>query len=468
MPIQFGGLATGLDTATLITQLMNLERLPIARLETEKIWQNGRLAAFTELDGKLKAFADSIKTLGNSDTLLKRSVKQSASDFLTASVSSEALAGSSYQVEVLSLAQMQKSVTESGVTSKTDSTFGTGDLNLTVGGVNHTIAITADNNSLEGIMQAINNADMGVNASIINDGSDSPYRLVLSGKSVSKTFSLDSSGLTGGTDNLGAMNLDNGSGGIINPPTQAATRAHIRVDTIDIYSDSNILKEAIPGVTLDLMQAQEGSFTTLTVNLDQNSITSAIQAFAKGYNEVISFITGQSVINEEGGGVLGGDSGINTIKRHLQNMLTTPVTNDGVFSTLSQLGFKTQKDGTLLVDDKVLSDAVAKNLDSVVSLLAGNGEKKGIIEKFQDYLGSMTNTSTGMLQGRNESINNSIKRINSQIESMEMRLTQRQKVLESQFSAMEILVGNLNSQSAYLNQQMTAITNIMNYNKGNR
>jgi len=463
MTIQFGGLATGLETSSIIEQLMNVERLPIVRLATDKTWLNNRLSAFSQLDTKLKSFADSIKNLNDADTLLKRSIKQSSEDYLTASGSSEALAGTSYQVEVVSLAQVQKSVATTGVASKTSASFGTGTLNLTVDGESHTIDITTENNSLEGIMNAINDADLGVSAAVINDGSSSPYRLILTGENVGKTFSLDSSGLTGGTDPLGAFNLDDGFGNITNPPVQTATQAHIRVDTVDIYSDSNTLTEAIPGVTLDLLKAETGKTTTLNIGIDKTSIKSTIQAFAKGYNEVISFITSQSVIDEKGGGVLGGDSGINSIKRHLQNMLTQSFANSGVFSSLSQLGFETQKDGTLVVNDKTLSAAVNDNLDSVVSLLADDGENDGLAVQFQDYLDSMTNSSSGMLQGRKESINNNIKRVENRIESMEARLEQRQKTLEAQFSAMETLVSGLNSQSSYLTQQMSAISNIMNY-----
>lgn len=463
MTIQFGGLASGLDTSSIIDQLMSLERQPVTRLQTDKTWLNNRLAAFTELDTRLKTFADSIKNLGDTDSLLKRSIKQSTNDFLTASVSSEALAGTSYQVEVLSLAQVQKSVTATGFASKSEAAFGTGTLQVTVGDTSHSIEITSENNSLEGIMQAINKANVGVRAAIINDGSATPYRLSLTGEDVGTTFSFDSSGLTGGSSNLGGINLDDGAGGVINPPVQAATRAHVRIDTVDIYSDSNTLTEAIPGVTLDLVQAKEGSTTTLNINLDRSSIKSTVQSFAKGYNEVVSFIMGQSVINEEGGGVLGGDSGINSIKRHLQRMLTTPFANDGVFVTLSQLGFETQKDGTLTVNDKTLSDAVENNLDSVVSLLAGDGDGKGMAQQFQDYLGSMTNSSSGMLKGRKDSITSSIKRVDKQIESLESRLEHRQKTLEAQFTAMETLVSTLNSQSTYLSQQMDALSNIMNY-----
>ncbi|ADW18311.1 flagellar hook-associated 2 domain-containing protein [Desulfobulbus propionicus DSM 2032] len=461
MTIQFGGLATGLDTSSIINQLMSLERQPITRLEADKTWLNNRLAAFTQLDSKLKSFADSIKNLNDADTLLKRSVKQSSEDYLSATVSSEALAGTSYQVEVVSLAQVQKSISATGFASKTSLSFGTGSLDLTIDGTSHSIDITADNGSLEGIMRAINDADLGVSAAIINDGSGSPYRLVLTGEDVGKTFSLGTSGLSGGTDTLGDFNVDDGSGTITNPPVQAATQAHIRVDTVDIYSSSNTLTEAIPGVTLDLLQAEVGKTTSLSISLDTKSIKSTIEAFAKGYNEVVSFVTGQSIINEKGGGVLGGDSGINSIKRHLQSMLTKPFANSGVFSSLSQLGFETQKDGTLKVNDTTLSAAVSNNLDSVVSLLTGENGKDGLIAEFQDYLQSMTNSSSGMLQGRKQSINNNIKRIDNQITNMETRLEKRQLTLESQFSAMETLVSGLNSQGSYLSQQMTILSNMM-------
>lgn len=460
MTIQFGGLATGLETGSIIEQLMALEKKPITRLEADKTWLNNRSSAFTELDTKLKSFADSIKNLNYSDTLLKRAVKPSSEEFLTASASREALPGTSYQVEVVSLAQVQKSVAQIGVASKTNSSFGTGSLNLTVEGTSHSIDITATNNSLEGIMKAINDADLGVTAGIINDGTGTPYRLILTGEDVAKTFSLNSDGLTGGTYTLGNFNVDDGSGTITNPPVQAAAQAHVRVDTIDIYSDSNTLTEAIPGVTIDLLQAKEGSTTNLNISIDKSSIKSTIEAFAKGYNEVIGFITSQSVINKEGGGVLGGDSGINSIKRHLQSMLTQPFNNSGAFTTMSQLGFETQKDGTLLVNDKILSAAINDNLDGVVSLLAGEENTKGLATQFKDYLYEMTNSGTGMLKGRKDSINTSLKRIDSKIASMEARLEQRQKTMEAQFSAMETLVSGLNAQSSYLTQQMTILSNM--------
>ncbi|MGI6657718.1 MAG: flagellar filament capping protein FliD [Desulfobulbus sp.] len=448
--IQFGGLASGMETNKIVEQLMELERQPIKRLEKDKETLNNRLTAFNELEDKLKSFADAIKDLNFSSTLKKHSVTRSSESFLSASVDQSAIAGASYQVEVVSLAQVQKSISE-GFASKTDPVFGTGNLNLTVDGTTHTIAITAENNSLEGIVQAINEAGLGVSAGIINDGNaDTPFRLSLTGKEVSKAFSLDSSGLTDGTASLGQFNEKDGNGTIINPPIQEARQAHIRVDTVDIYSTTNTIQEAIPGMSLDLLKAEPGSTTSLKVDLDKSSIQSAIEAFATGYNEVVSFITGQSVINGAGGGVLGGDAGMNSIKRHMQSMLTQTVKNSGSFSTLSQLGFRTQKDGTLTVDSKALSKAIETNLDSVVSLMSGEEGVDGIITQYKDYLFTATRSSDGILASRKEGINNNIKRIDDNIKQTETRITKRQASLEAQFTAMESLIAKMNSQSSFL------------------
>ena len=459
MSIQFGGLATGLDTSSIIDQLMNIERQPLTRLEADKTWLNNRLKAFTELDTRLKAFSDSIKDLNYRDTLLKRSTTLGSEEFFTASASRDAVPGASYEVEVVSLARVQKSVSN-GVASSSEALFGTGTLSLSVGEETHTIDIGEGENSLAGIMAAINKADVGVRAAIINDGtvnpdgSSTPFRMVLTGETVAKEFSLDASGLTGG-----AASLDLGV------PIQQAARAHVRVDTIDIYSDSNTLTEAIPGMTLDLRKAEVGATTNLAVNVDKAAIKEAIEGFATGYNKVISFITSQSVINGEGGGVLGGDAGINAIKRRLQTMLTQPAENSGTLRALSQLGFETQKDGTLKVNEKTLGAAIDENLDSVVSLLAGEDGVEGVATRFKNYLFEMTSSGSGLLQGRKESITNNLKRIDTKVDAVQARLEQRQKTLEAQFSAMETLISGLNAQSSYLSQQMTAITNMMSGSK---
>ena len=117
------------------------------------------------------------------------------------------------------------------------------------------------------------------------------------------------------------------------------------------------------------------------------------------------------------------------------------------------------------MNEKTLGAAIDENLDSVVSLLAGEDGVEGVATRFKNYLFEMTSSGSGLLQGRKESITNNLKRIDTKVDAVQARLEQRQKTLEAQFSAMETLISGLNAQSSYLSQQMTAITNMMSGSK---
>ncbi len=458
MTVSFGGLATGLDTNALIDAMMEAERLPVTRMEADKVWLNNRLSAFQEFDGKLNGFLDNIQDLGNRDDYYSRQISQSSQEFLSTTVSNDALVDTSYQVEVQSLAQVQKSYSNAvdgagndiGFSSKTDQILGTGSFVISVDGVDHAIELTSENNSLEGLMTAINDADIGISASIINDGTDSPYRLTFTGQDVGSAFTVDSSGLTGGTESFSTFEV-----------SQPATQAHIVVDGLDIYSDSNTLSEAIPGVTLDLLNAEVGTTTNISISKDNSAIEKNLQSFIDGYNDVVSFVTAQSTYGDSEGGVLGGDSGLNSIKRHLQDMLTSYTDNSGSFKALSQLGLETQKDGTIILNTDVLDDAIDSDIDSVVSLLAGEeGGDGGLATSFNDYLESLTDSSNGLLAGRTESITSNLSRLDDRIEQTELRLAKREETLRAQFNAMEQLVSVMNSESDFLTQQLSSISDL--------
>jgi flagellar hook-associated protein 2 len=446
MAIAFGGLATGLDTNSIIEQLMNAERAPLVRLEADKTWMNNRLSAFTELDARLKSFASSIANLGDKDQLQQRAITSDSSDYFTASVDKTATLDTNYQIDVISLAQVEKDYSDTGYASKSAESFSAGTITINVDGTDQTIDITTGiNNTLDGIMRAINDADIGVSASIVNDGDPTnPYRLTITGDTVGQaiTISDDTVGLGTFTE------------------SQPATQAHIQVDGLDIYSSSNTVTEAIPGVTLNLVKADSAVSTKVSIALDNSSIKGKINAFATGYNDVVSFISSQSTIGDTKGGVLSGDSGINAMKRHLQDWLTTQLPNSSSFSSISQLGLETQKDGTLKVNDTILSAALDSDIDSVVSLLSGPNGDDGIAATFQAYLESQTSSTDGMLAGRESNITSGLSRIDDRIEQMEMRLGKREETMRKQFNAMELLVSSMNAQSDYLTQALSGLENL--------
>lgn len=541
MPITFGGLATGLDTESIVTELMTLERRPVERMEADKTWMTNRLAAYTAFDSMLSSFHSGIKNLDSADVLQTKKVTSSDEKYVSVTADVDAQAGANYQVEVVSLAQVQKSVSQ-GYADKSTSSFGLGDMTLTVGTESiTTITIDSSNNSLEGIMQAINAADVGVSASIINDGTDSPYRLVLTGANVDSAFSLTSTLPTyngdissqlmaGGyadetvayfgsgtlnlstgdqitlsneanslTDMMEAINAETGTTGVTASivadgdnyvlsldggatitatdlaggrndalsltETQAAERAHIRVDNIDVYSDTNTLSEAIPGLSIDLLQAEVGTTTSIGVFEDTQPLMETVQSFVSGYNAVVSYVSSQSKIGDSEGGILGGDAGLNAVKRRLQNLLTTVVDNSGDFMALSQLGMETQKDGTLSLDNLTLTKAIQDHQEDVAKLLSGEDGEGGIAGQFKDYLDEVTDSQVGLLAGRKDNIDSGIKRIDSRIEQAEMRLESKEKAMRKKFAAMEELVSGINNQSSFLTQQMDMLTNMMTRKK---
>ncbi len=452
MAITFGGLATGMDTNAIVDQLIELERGPIKRMEADKLWFTSRLEAYTEFDAKLKSFLSKIEDLDSSEDLLQKTATVASEDFFTATASADAFSGTNYQVEVVSLAQVQKNVS-TGFTDKTLDQFGSGILSFTIGGNTSDVTIAAGEGSLEGIINAINDADIGVSAAIINDGTGNPYRLVLTGDDVGTGFTIDISGLSN------AALLDPAE----NPVsiTQEATEAHIIVDNIDIYSTSNTLTEAIPGVTLNLLKAESGTQTGMNVKIDEDGIKGKIQSFVDGYNSVVSFVTEQSVIDGSEGGILRGDSGLATVKRHLQDMLTTNIGSSGSFNYLSELGLETQRDGTLIINSTVLTSAIQNNLEDVETLLVGEDGVTGIATQFKDYLESNTDMFDGLLAGRKESIDSNVRRIDDRLDQAEMRLLKKEETLRARFDAMEQLVSSMNSQSSFLSQQMSMLNSMV-------
>lgn len=438
MSITFGGLATGIDTESIISALMKVERAPIERLQRDQSYFSSRLEAFAQLDEKLKVLLDRARTMDGPEELAAAAVKQSSTQYLATTVDSQASAGS-YEVTVMALARQQKDVS-AGYADKSAALFGTGSISLTVGGISHELAIGAQDNSLEGIARVINAADLGVGATLIHDGTASPWRLVLTGNEVAETFTLDSSGLAGGT----AEPLQTST-------TQAAQRAQLIIDGIAVYGDSNRIDGAIPGLSIELLSADPNAVTMVQVAADRDAGAVKIRDFVTAYNDIVNFIAQQKDSS------WGNDAVFRSVKGGLQSLLAQSQ-GTGAYSSLAQLGFATQRDGQIRLDEAALSKAMAEDYEAVISLFAGAAVGGGISSRFTTYLGQVTDAATGFYAGRQEGTASSIRRIDQQISNLEVRLEQREKTLRAQFSAMESLVSGLNSQGSYLLQQLSSIS----------
>jgi flagellar hook-associated protein 2 len=132
------------------------------------------------------------------------------------------------------------------------------------------------------------------------------------------------------------------------------------------------------------------------------------------------------------------------------------VKNGGEFRILSEIGITTNLNGTLKQDNSKLDAALENNFDDMVYLLSGDDEADGVMKKFNSLLLDMTSSSQGMYAVQKTSYDSSVKKFDSQIDQMELRMTKREQILRSQFGVMEQLVSSLNAQGDFLTQQMDA------------
>lgn len=437
--ITFGGLATGLDTDSIVSALMGIERQPLERLERDQEYVKNRLAAFTSFDKKLETLLAKFEKLDTDNEIGSYKATPASEEFFTTSASGSAVPGS-YQVEVQALARQQKDVSDAGYASRSEANFTSG--TLTINGTD----ITIENDSLNSLVDKINAANSGdtptgVSASIINDGSG--YRMVLSGEDAATSFTASVAGATT-ANGYAALSFTN---------TQPSSLASIVVDGIAITGNSNTFDEAIPGVTLTVAKENSlGESTNLTVEVDKDGAKIQIEEMVSSYNDIVTFLDEQ----KEAG--WGHDSGFRSAKRRLQNLLVTSVSGSGDIQSLSQLGLETQRDGTLTIDSSTLENAITTDLESIEKLLAGEEGVEGISSQFISYLEDITDSVDGLLPSRKESSDREIRRLDRNISNMEARLDKREETLRAQFSALETLISAMNQDSSFLTQQLSQLS----------
>lgn len=240
------------------------------------------------------------------------------------------------------------------------------------------VVIDSSNNSLEGIRDAINKANMGVSASIVNDGSGTPYHLVLtsaqSGDKGSMKISLSGSGNDVADPALASLLGYDPAGTQGMRQSSAAQNAKLTVNGNEITSASNSVSEAVQGVTISVKSL---GATSLTVNKDSNALRTNVTSFVKAYNDLNTSL--KKLTNYDAdtkvAGALQGDATARSVQSQVRRMLGASVNGlSGDLTTLSQVGITFQKDGTLQLDDAKFNGAVQSSFDDIAGLFAAIGD----------------------------------------------------------------------------------------------
>jgi flagellar hook-associated protein 2 len=400
---------SSLDVNSIVSQLMTVERQPITKLAAKEAGYQAKLSAYGSVKGAVAGFQTALQGLNSASKFQTLTATASDTSVFTASATSIAVAGT-YSLEVTSLAQAQKlaaagqtsSSAAIGAGAATTVTFDFGTISggtlsngvysgatfASNGNGTKSITIDSSNNSLQGIRDAINAAKIGVTATIINDGSGTPYRLTLSSDSngVSNSMKVSVSGDAAvgsllGHDPAGTQNLSE---------TVTAQNANLKVNGVSVTKTSNVVTDVVPGVTLTLNKVTS-SPATLTVARDTNSISSSIGSFVKAYNDLAGTLKNVSAYDaaNQKGAILQGDAAVRSLQSQLRGIIGTAVTGTpGNLTTLSSVGVSFQKDGSLAIDQTKLNDAMNNHFDEIASLFASVGKSTDSLVSFNNATSS--------------------------------------------------------------------------------
>ena len=331
---------TSLDVPSLVTQLMAVERQPITKLNTKVTTAEAKISSF----GTLSSLVSSFQTAAKAMTTGLQTVAATPSDasVFTASAGSTAVPGN-YTVSVSQLAQSQSLVAAGQASSATAIGNGTATTVTFTSSGSGTASITIDssNNTLEGIRDAINAGALGITATIVNDGSGTPYRLALASSSsgASNSFTITTSGGDGAVNSLLAYDP---AGTQSMTQTLAAQDAKLTVNGIAITSASNTVSEAIQGVTLTLKNTT-ATPASVAVARDTTAIETAASSFVEAYNALAGQIKSRSAYgtSTSAGGALAGDGTLRAMQDQLRGIFNTPASG-GTLTSLAQVGIAFQ------------------------------------------------------------------------------------------------------------------------------
>jgi flagellar hook-associated protein 2 len=237
-----------------------------------------------------------------------------------------------------------------------------------------TVTLDTKDQSLQGIRDAINKANIGVTATIVSDGSDTPYHLVITSNKTGAKSTMKIS-VDGSADPAIAALLAYDPAGTQNlTQTSGAQDTKLNMNGIEVTSSSTTVTDAVQGVSLNV--AGLGS-TTLSVSKDTSSVTDAINSFVKAYNTLNTTIAGLTKYDAttKTAAALQGDAAVRSIQTQLRRALGTTVEGlDSDMTNLSQVGISFQKDGSLAVDSSKLSKAMTENFADIAGLFAAVGK----------------------------------------------------------------------------------------------
>jgi flagellar hook-associated protein 2 len=456
--INFSGIASGIDSASLIQSLLDRERsVRIKPLQTSIGELQDTNSAFGELStllSNLQTAAGRFRELNGG--AISRQALSSDESVASASASNSAANGN-YTVTVNSLAK--------NATFSFDDRFATTTTVLQAGinngapAADRTVSVTTGTGAeAETVSVELTNTSTAADyvASYNATATKSVAALVNVGTSASPSYAISISSLNEGTEEGQISDPTVGAelAGVFGAFSRdQATDANFNVSGISgsITRSSNSIADVISGVTLSL---QDLGTATISVASDASETANTVQEFVDAFNEVVTFINENDLVTrqEDGGdvtnifGPLAKTSVDNNVLTALRNALTSSGISGQTVNVLADLGVTTERDGTLKFDSSILETALSNDPDGVRQITQNLGETlasvDGTIAQFTRF--------NGLIDQTENSNSTQISSYQNKIAEIEKTLSTREAQLTQQYARLESLIGQLNSQQSTL------------------
>lgn len=387
------GAGSGIDTTSLVEQLVDVERsAPQTRIDSKKESLAAQVSAYGSLKSSLSTFQDSLSSLSSTDLFSARAVSIPDTDIITANSLAAGAQTGTFQIEVKEIAQAHTLVGNSTYDTKNNSLSVSGNLTIKLGSWEYDDSETSNptgftqnedipsidievlsTDTLQDIADKINDADSDVQATVLQvDGS---YQLMMSGPSgesnALEITSEDASlaAFTYSMDNLSSMT-----------ETQAGQDAEISMNGLTVFRSTNEVDDLIAGLDFSINKASPGEKISFTITDDSSTAEDAIRGFVDAYNtfyESAKSLVGvatDSETEESVAGQLSSDGTAKSIISRVRSMISASVGGVDDFNALTNIGIRTQLDGTLEIIDDEFEEAMNNSYDKVAALFAPKSE----------------------------------------------------------------------------------------------
>jgi flagellar hook-associated protein 2 len=448
------GIGSGINTTQLVSDLVNASFQPKENaVNTRVTTNNARISALASAKSALATFSTALTELLKLSDYNGQPVSNDPSIVSVSAIAGGVPKGLPAQIEVSQLAKGQ--VLQSAALTAATDVAGTGSLTLTVGTTTRTITLASPTNTLGDLATAINASNAGVTASVVTDQAGA--RLVLKGATgLDKAFTLTAD--ASADADLQRFTWDGTTGSLTQ--SQTAQNAKILIDNVAMEFDSNEVTTAIPFLRIDLNKAQPG--TTVTVATDQptSSMSDLVGEFVSAYNNLKKALNSATLSNPDAGtvGLLSSDAGMREMSRRLSTLVTTPLSSTGAYKTLADLGVKTERDGTLTLDNAKLTAALAKDPEAVTQMLnptvqdADHLGIAGALKNMTDFI----NRADGPLASSKSIYDKLQTSFAKQLDKLSLDRTDYTAQLTKTYSAMQTRLLQFKATQSYLEQQIQA------------